>query len=243
MKKKILIVAFSFLIAFSPIQVNATGTTPVLATDDANIDTVMENGKASCCYIYVYPYYGSGFVVDESELYFYIATNKHVAIKDKETPMIEFNNGYMVGTECVSMSAENDVAIYRVRKNDIDEMTQKTIKSVILRTDKLSKGEDVGIIGCNEDGSIYTTTGYILDTDTDMYFSGEGYVNTVTATYNSKGGTSGSAVFDNQGYVIGIHKGTSSIGDAIFLSADKVEEELEQINIVNKTMETLIIRE
>lgn len=228
-----------------PLMSQAESAAPVLDENIADIDLVLEMMEPASCYVDVDPYMGSGFIIDAGDLYLYVVTNKHVANRNLENAYVIFWDNMEVDAELIYRGMNNDVAFYRVEKAKLPEFTLESLFIVNRRRseDPLQEDETIGIAAKNTDATYYTTSGTVRDLSYDCYFSGEGTVEGLLSDYSSKGGTSGSAVLDDQGYLVGIHKGTTGDGYAFFLSAEVVYDEYAKARRQDKEIATLIERE
>lgn len=231
------------LLSYS-VTAKAISPATILNEEEADIHTVQDNCLYTSVYVDVDPYMGSGFIIDATEFYIYIMTNRHVAEKNKENPRIVFPDGTMVAAEFVRANQKDDIAVLRVDRRDVHDALEDRLHTVVFRDRRTTAkpGEIIGIVARNVNRSVYVSDGELEAVSYDCYFTGEGMIEGMLGTYASKGGTSGSAVFDSRGYIVGIHKGTTTNGYAFFLTADKVWEEYSEVHREEKSMEILIDR-
>lgn len=210
--------------------------TTILLDDDINTDAAIENVKYSSCYLDVYPHMGSGFIIDMTEDYIYVATNKHVAVKNEKEPRIFFYESEGEPAKLIYKATNQDIAFYRVAVADIEEEILYNLKKVILRPkeDSLEVGENIFLAGRNNDKTFYSTQGTVYELNSDCYFEGEGIVRGITTTYTGKPGTSGAGVYDKQGYLVAMNKGRTSSGYGFCISVEDIREEFHNMRSVGK---------
>ncbi|MGN0471452.1 MAG: serine protease [Lachnospiraceae bacterium] len=227
-----------------PICVGAVSPVTILGEDEADMETAEGNCLFASVYVDVDPYMGSGFIIDVTDFYIYIMTNRHVAEKNKSNPMIVFADGTRVAARFVRADKQDDIAVLRVDRRDVHDALEDRLQSVVFRENRtaVKPGERIGIVARNVNQSVYMSDGEVEAASYDCYFTGEGMIEGMLGTYASKGGTSGSAVLDSRGYLVGIHKGTTTNGYAFFLTADKVWDEYTEVHQDAKEMEILIDR-
>lgn len=246
MKIRLLTWIFSvFLFLHMGMGALAEGKTVILPEDSKNMQTALSNVTPAACYVNVNPYMGSGFIINITDLYVYVVTNRHVTSRNRTSPIIIFFDGTEVDAEFIRESSTDDVGILRVEKANMPVDTLDSIKEVVTRPSgmKLILGDRVGMVAWNVDATLFKSTGVITDLQYSAVFSTETKATTGNiASYESKGGTSGSGIYDEQGYIIGLHKGTVYDTGAFFIPIDKAYTEFEKINRENKEMQTLIVR-
>ena len=149
-------------------------------------------------------WYGSGFIIDMDEEYVYVASNEHVLKHAKDTTDIFFFDGTKAGCEVVGLHEERDIAIARVNVRDIAPETFDQLMCVHIskqRNKEIEAGEEaflfMEVIG--EKGYKYTREG-----ESTGIVPTPHYVDYPTLRYTVKSvhGNSGSAVFDEEGYLV-----------------------------------------
>lgn len=156
-------------------------------------------------------WYGSGFIIDIDEEYVYIASNEHVLDAVKDTTDVFFFDGTMAGLEVVGLHEEKDIGIARVAVENIEPDTLEQLMCVHIskeRNEEIEAGEEaflfMEVIG--ENGLKYTRDGESTGVVPTPH-----YVDYPTLRYTVKSvhGNSGSAVFDEEGYLVAM---ASAIG-------------------------------
>lgn len=149
-------------------------------------------------------WYGSGFIIDIDEEYVYVASNKHVLRDVKETTDVYFFDGTSAGIEIVGLHEEKDIGIAKVSVEDIAPETLEQLMCVHIskeRNAEIEAGEEaflfMEVIG--ENGLQYTRDGKSTGVVPTPH-----YVDYPTLRYTIKSvhGNSGSAVFDEDGYLV-----------------------------------------
>lgn len=155
-------------------------------------------------------YAGSGIIVSEDDDYLYIVTNNHV-VEGAKTLTVQFCDDNTVAAEVKGTSPSNDLAVVKVKKDDIEDETRGAIKIAMLNDNGEEKvGEPVIAIGNALGYGQSVTSGIIsaLDREVTAQDSSTGvtYTNTLTQTDASiNPGNSGGALLNVKGEVIGIN--------------------------------------
>ncbi len=155
-------------------------------------------------------YAGSGIIVSEDDEYLYIATNNHV-VEGAKTLTVQFCDEKTVAAEVKGTSASNDLAVVKVKKDDIEEETKQAIKIAKINDNGEERvGEPVIAIGNALGYGQSVTSGIISALNREVTAqdstTGETYTNSLTQTDASiNPGNSGGALLNAQGEVIGIN--------------------------------------
>lgn len=160
-------------------------------------------------------YAGSGIIVSEDDDYLYIATNNHV-VNGAKTLTVQFCDDSTVAAEIKGASPSNDLAVVKVKKDDIEDETREAIKIATINDSGEEKvGEPVVAIGNALGYGQSVTSGIISALNREITAedstTGQTYTNTLTQTDASiNPGNSGGALLNVKGEVIGIN--SSKIG-------------------------------
>lgn len=154
---------------------------------------------------------GSGFIIDQTEDYIYIATNNHV-VADAESLTVQFVDEQVVEAEIRGTDPADDLAVVQVKVKDIPEDTLSAIKvATIANEDEISVGSAAIAIGNALGYGQSVTTGVISALGRSVTTSDSSSGQTVTnsnliqtdAAINP--GNSGGALLNSNGKVIGIN--------------------------------------
>lgn len=160
-------------------------------------------------------YAGSGIIVSEDDDYLYIATNNHV-VDGAQTLTVQFCDDSTAAAEIKGNSPSNDLAVVKVKKDDIEAETKEAIKiAKINDSGEEEVGEPVVAIGNALGYGQSVTSGIISALNREITAedstTGQTYTNTLTQTDASiNPGNSGGALLNAKGEVIGIN--SSKIG-------------------------------
>lgn len=167
--------------------------------------------------------YGSGFIIEINDSFVTIATNEHVIKNDLEVDITFFDAVKCCGA-VVAANAEKDIAFVRIPikemdTNSISALSDKYVQK--LRTVHINKAywdtlsNDCGIvIGYNcidANGQIWkTSTGHLTEKEALRNLDSFQDVpcTIISSTYIP--GTSGSALFDCYGHLVGMMRGTTT---------------------------------
>ena len=155
-------------------------------------------------------YAGSGIIVSEDDNYLYIATNNHV-VEGATTLTVQFCDDNTAAAEVKGTSPSNDLAVVKVKEDDIEDETKAAIKIAKINDNGEEKvGEPVIAIGNALGYGQSVTSGIIsaLNREVTAQDSSTGvtYTNTLTQTDASiNPGNSGGALLNVKGEVIGIN--------------------------------------
>jgi len=162
--------------------------------------------------------FGSGFILEITEDFVTIATNEHV-INGDLTVDVSFFDAAICSGAVVASNPQRDVAFIRIPiegKNSNTSLTKDYVQK--LRTVHIDKGywdelsDDCGIVigyNCiNNEGKIWTTqTGEILEKVAIRDWNQYKDVKETIISMEPISGTSGSAIFDGYGRLVGMVRG------------------------------------
>ena len=151
---------------------------------------------------------GSGIIMSSDDDYLYIASNNHV-VEGAQTLTITFVDGAAVEAEIQGTNAEKDLAVIRVKMDNIQQETKDAIKvATIGDSTGLKVGESSVVIGNAMGYGQSVTTGVISALNRDVTFrnnDGSTYTNSLIQTEAAVNpGNSGGALLNMNGEVIGI---------------------------------------
>ena len=162
--------------------------------------------------------FGSGFIIEINDEFVTIATNEHVVTKDMISDITFFD-----GTQCsgavVAASPERDIAFIRIPINEKQSSTALSHEYVNkLRTVHINKGywdslKDncnlaIGYICINENGEVWIRkSGRIVEKEAIRDWNQYKDVNETIISIDPVSGTSGSAIFDGYGRLVGMVRG------------------------------------
>ena len=162
--------------------------------------------------------FGSGFIIEINDEFVTIATNEHVITKDIASDITFFD-----GTECngavVAANAERDIAFIRIPIKSVSSSTALSADYVkTLRTVHINKGYwdslsnncnlTIGYVCIDENGEIWTRkNGYLLEKEVTRDWNQYKDVNETIISMAPVAGTSGSAIFDGYGRLVGMVRG------------------------------------
>lgn len=155
---------------------------------------------------------GSGFLVEITEEYIYICTNRHVINEDKEWKVF-FYDGTMVDGENIGTSEAYDVGVVTVPLASVpDELLDDLVAVQIdLNYWEELKEDDakIGLLRIGQNGEVlHILTGELVKKET-IFLWGNGEMETEIKLAQTSG-DSGSAIFDQYGKLISMVYGTSS---------------------------------
>ena len=157
-----------------------------------------------------YHIYGTGFIVDLAKGI--LVTNRHIASVDTPASYeAEFYDGTILEANFIWNHPTNDFAFLKVDPKKIPENVDQ------VQFSDARPGEEITIIGNNNASGYSVQTGQIID-----LFSITGPVfpsHSLSMSLNTRGGSSGSPIFNQNGQVIALHKsGNDTTGFSIPIS-------------------------
>lgn len=184
---------------------------------------------------------GTGVIMDEDDNYIYIATNAHV-ISDADQLSVAFVDDSAASAEVVGSDTDNDLAVIRVKKSDLDSDTLSQIKVITIgSSDDTEVGEQVVAIGNALGYGQSVSSGIISAKDRTITTQNESTGETTETTgllqtdAAINPGNSGGALLNMKGELIGINsakyadESVEGMGYAIPISyAEPILEELEK---------------
>lgn len=243
LKRIISVFMVVFVLAFSTPSVSyAEYPTPTLEGDYKSIKRVLIDNIPASVYIEVENYMGSGFIIECTDLYVYIMTNRHVTLLAPKNIKVKFYEGTKAEAKLWYESTDMDAAVVRVEKKNIPASVLNRLQYVLFSEEKSDVGDRVGIIARHPDSTLFTSEGVIDRFEYECYFTDGMPEEGTLATYPCQAGTSGSAVFNDAGYVVGLHKGRTYDGYSFYIEGSKVKKDYNQIRNRTKQMKTLINR-
>lgn len=162
--------------------------------------------------------FGSGFILEISDEFVTIATNEHV-IKSDLTVDVTFFDAVTCNGAVVASNAERDIAFVRIPIDGKSSSTSLSSEYVQkLRTVHINKGYWDGLaddceitIGYNcidSEGKLWaTTSGYMVEKEAVRDWNEYKDVNETIISMKPIAGTSGSALFDGYGRLVGMIRG------------------------------------
>lgn len=147
---------------------------------------------------------GSGFLIQEDDSFYYIATNNHV-VSGAKTITVTFCDDKDVNATVKGADATGDLAVLAVKKKSVEESTKKAIKIVTLGNSKSVKvGDTVVAIGNALGLGQSCTVGVVSALDREVNISNT-KMKLVQTDAAINGGNSGGALLNLDGEVIGIN--------------------------------------
>lgn len=152
---------------------------------------------------------GSGFIIYMDVANIYICTNYHVIAENGEG-CCYFYNGENAAIETVGANQPYDIAVLKVQRKDISEETYKNLMTVHLNRDEFeiakNGGKPVFIQKLNKQGVEYCNTGETISFG-KIPFRLLPEIKTMASDLEAYYGSSGSAVMDYEGNLIGMVSG------------------------------------
>lgn len=187
-----------------------------LTTSDSNIVSIVESVSPSIVAItskvYMKDFFnnvrlsegtGSGVIFKVDGDYTYILTNNHV-IADSTELMVEVVNGQVVEGTLVGSDKSADLAIVKIKNEDVNADNRKLMKPVVFGdSDNLKAGETAIAIGNPLNYNNTVTVGVISALDRKLEQSNSLSLIQTDAAINP--GNSGGALVNSKGEVIGIN--------------------------------------
>ena len=154
---------------------------------------------------------GSGFIMEITEQYVYICTNRHV-VKDYSDWDIYFYDGTKLTGTKVGYSEGYDVGVVKVALTEIPSDLVSKLMTVHIDMNywaQLTNQKiEIGLIKINREGGIeHTLQGTLIALKED--FAWGNHQPHTEIKLDQSAGDSGSAIFDQRGYLIAMVYGTS----------------------------------
>ncbi len=137
---------------------------------------------------------GSGFVIDGKNGY--ILTNHHVVAECQDIG-VTFSNGDSYTAKLIGADSINDVAVLKIEKDDLKNVT-------IGNSDNLKVGDDILVIGNPLGDLTFTLTTGVVSGVNRVINTGEYNISTFQTDAAINSGNSGGPAFDATGAVVGI---------------------------------------
>lgn len=189
--------------------------------------------------------FGSGFIIEINDEFVTIVTNEHVISSDLTVDVTFFDAATCSGA-VVASNAEKDIAFIRIPidgKNSNTSLTSTYVKN--LRTVHINKSywdglsDDCSItIGyncINNEGKIWASdTGYMVEKVAVRNWNNYKDVNETIISMDPIAGTSGSALFDGYGRLVGMIRGYTEYNGYSETVAVPLDEILKYFEIIFK---------
>lgn len=189
--------------------------------------------------------FGSGFILEITDEFVTIATNEHVINSDL-TVDVTFFDATACNGAVVAANAERDIAFIRIPidgKNSSTSLSLEYVKT--LRTVHINKGywdglaDDceiaIGYNCINSEGQIWmTNSGYIVEKTAIRDWNEYKDVNETIISMAPIAGTSGSALFDGYGRLVGMIRGYTEYDGYTETVAVPLDELLKYFEVVFK---------
>ena len=166
-------------------------------------------------------FYGTGFIMNEKEGI--VATNAHIAGKAQVGTeyIVTLQNGRELEARVLYVDPTKDFAFLKV-----ENLKKNGGKQVVVDNSTAYVGEDVTIIGKNENNHFSIQTGTVAS---PYEVSGTLPQQSIRISLNAQGGASGSPVFNDEGKVIAILFASNQVTSAFALPIKVVTDALELI--------------
>ena len=189
--------------------------------------------------------FGSGFIIEITDEFVTLATNQHV-IKNDLIVDVTFYDGTSFSGAVVASDAKRDIAFVRIPIDGSD--TRNSIPSAYvknLRTVHINKGYWDGLAddckltiayNCiDEKGNVWNNNiGYIVENEAIRDWNEFKDVNETIVSFAPVAGSSGSALFDGHGQLVGMMRGYTEYHGYIETVAVPLNELLSYFEIVFK---------
>ena len=162
--------------------------------------------------------FGSGFIIEINDKFVTLATNEHVVRNDLEVDVTFFEGQTYYGS-VVAANGERDIAFVRIpiggsdTDSSISSATVQKLRTVHINKvywDSLADDCKLSIAyNCiDENGEIWNNNiGYIVEKEAIRDWNEYKDVNETIVSFEPVAGTSGSALFDGHGQLIGMMRG------------------------------------
>ena len=190
--------------------------------------------------------FGSGFIISIDDAFVTIATNEHV-VADDMMPDVAFYDGTACGGAVVATNKKEDIAFIRIpieEKQSITAIASSYVKK--LRTvhineaywNSLDNDEAITIgYNCiNNTGKIwFHQSGTMLEKSAKRNWNDYTDIDSMIISMEPEAGTSGSAIFDGYGHLIGMVRGYTDYGSYTETIAVPLHRILKYYEIIFKT--------
>lgn len=154
---------------------------------------------------------GSGFIMEITDDFVYICTNRHV-IKDQPDWEVYFYDGTKLKGTQVGCSELYDVGVVKVALTEIPQTLLPELMPVYIDMEYWQQLADqnveIGLVKIDKEGGIeYTIQGTLLKLKEDFTWGNQ--MPHTEMKLDQSSGDSGSAIFDRHGYLVAMVYGTS----------------------------------
>ena len=189
--------------------------------------------------------FGSGFIISIDKDFVTIATNEHVITSDL-TPDITFSDGTTCNGSVVASNKMEDIAFIRIPIDGASTATSlPSSYSKTLRTVHINEGYwksladhaniTIGYNCINANGEIWnTTSGYMIEKTAVRNWNDYKEINEMIISMKPVAGSSGSAIFDAYGHLIGMVRGYTDYVTYTETVAVPLDEILEYYQLIFK---------
>jgi S1-C subfamily serine protease len=167
---------------------------------------------------------GSGFALDDHTL----VTNRHV-VEDARTIQVSTYDGRSISATAASTTSVADIAIVTTEES-------LGIPDAALAAADPVEGDVITVVGYPSGGKLTTTTGVVIGTTSDPLGGAVGPVLASTARIES--GSSGSAVFNAVGEVVGVVYAKSSAEQSFIVPISTLNELLNEQALLEPVSKT-----
>lgn len=190
--------------------------------------------------------FGSGFIIAIDDEFVTLATNEHVISSDL-TVDVTFYDGTLCNGAVVYSNTENDIAFIRIPVDGSDATTSlssnlvKTLRTVHIdesywKNLKNSNSTSICYNCIDYDGTIWTgATGKIVEKLAVRDWNEYQEIKETIISFSPIAGTSGSALFDQSGRLMGMVRGYTDYGSYIETVAVPLSEILRHYELAFKT--------